>query len=74
MAPIMEGNSPLILFFKKPTEKITQPQPTITLTSPTEDKDDQMTHQRKVGVGQMRIPGKYNSFLLPSDVSIKCLS
>ena len=74
MAPIMEGKSPLILSFKKPTRKITPPQPTIILTSPTEDKDDPLTHQRKVGVGQMKIPGEYNSFLLPGDVSINCLS
>ena len=70
MAPIMEGNSPLILSFKKPTKKITPPQPTIILTSPTEDKDDPMKHQRKVGVEQMRIPGEYKPFLLPGDFSM----
>ena len=71
MAPIMEDRSPLILSFKKPTKKITPPQPTIILTSPMEDKDDPMKHRRKVGVGQMKIPGEYNSTMLPIDISIK---
>ena len=70
MAPINEVKSPLILSFQKPNKKITPPQPTIILTSPIEEKEDPLTNQRKVGVGQMMLTGKYKYIQLPGAFSI----
>ena len=69
MAPRKDGKSPLILSFTKPTKKITPPQPTIILTSPAEDKDDPMKHQRKTG--HMKIPGEYKQTEWACGIGIK---